>query len=122
MTAADARKRAERRGRFSEVLAEGLLRLKGYSILARRLRTPVGEIDLIARRRRLIAFVEVKARRDAALARESITGRQKARLQRAALAFCAQRPEFEGFDMRFDAILIVPGAWPRHLQNIWDLG
>ena len=122
MTGVEARKRAERRGRLSEVLAEGLLRLKGYSILARRLRTPVGEIDLVARRRRLIAFVEVKARRNEAQARESITDRQKARLQRAARAFCARRPEFEGFDMRFDAILIVPGAWPRHLQNIWDLG
>ena len=60
------RRRAERGGRRAEALAALWLRLKGWTILARRVRTPVGEVDLIARRGRTIAFVEVKARASAA--------------------------------------------------------
>jgi putative endonuclease len=56
------RQSAERGGRRAESLAAWWLRLKGWRILARRVRTPVGEIDLVARRGRTIAFVEVKAR------------------------------------------------------------
>ena len=51
-----------RAGLFAETLAALALRLCGWRILARRFRTPVGEIDIIARRRGVIAFVEVKRR------------------------------------------------------------
>ena len=42
------RQQAERRGHASESLAALWLRLKGYRILARRLKTHAGEIDLVA--------------------------------------------------------------------------
>ena len=54
----------EQRGRRAENIAAMFLRLKGYTILDRRCRTPFGEIDIIARRGKTIVFVEVKARRD----------------------------------------------------------
>jgi hypothetical protein len=58
----DDRRRREGWGRKAESLAAFALRLKGYRVLAGRLRTPAGEIDLIVRRGATIAFVEVKAR------------------------------------------------------------
>ena len=51
-----------RRGRLSEWVAAAALLAKGYRILGRRVRTPYGEIDLIAVRGRRLAFVEVKRR------------------------------------------------------------
>jgi putative endonuclease len=59
--AAPARVAAFRTGLSAEGRAAAYLMLKGYRILARRFRTPYGEIDIVARRRNLLAFVEVKA-------------------------------------------------------------
>lgn len=113
----DRRLRAESFGRGAEWLAAAWLRLKGYRIVARRLRTPVGEIDLIARRGRLLAFIEVKAR--AAGDAEVLTDRQRGRIARAAEAFAATRPDLAGLDWRFDLILVA-GAWRlRHIADAW---
>ncbi|MET5012204.1 YraN family protein, partial [Burkholderia pseudomallei] len=60
------RRQAEATGRRGERLAAWWLRLKGWTILDRRVRTPAGEVDLIARRGSLVAFVEVKTRKSAA--------------------------------------------------------
>ncbi|MFO1127610.1 MAG: YraN family protein [Rhodospirillales bacterium] len=109
------RQRAERYGRAAEALAALLLRLKGYTILARDLRTPWGEIDLIARRRHTLAFVEVKARRE--MTEEVLTRRQRRRIVFAAEAFLARRPELTGLCVRFDVILIGGGRRPRHLTD-----
>ncbi|SDG29846.1 putative endonuclease [Limimonas halophila] len=105
------------KGWRAETLAAWWLRLKGYRILARRHATPVGEIDLIARRGRCLAFVEVKARPDSATARHAIAPRQRRRIARAAEAYLQRRPELHGHDLRFDAVLVVPGRWPQHLPN-----
>jgi putative endonuclease len=112
------RKRAERGGRRGERVAALWLQLKGWHILARRARTPLGEVDLVAKRGRTIAFVEVKARateRDAGLALDDY------RLRRVAAAAEALAPRFarHGEDLRIDAIFIVPWRLPRHLQNVW---
>jgi putative endonuclease len=111
------RQRAERGGRRAERLAAWWLRLKGWHILAMRARTPVGEVDLIARRGRILAFVEVKARAsdaDAALALDDY------RLRRviAAAEVLQQRYARPGDDIRIDALFIVPWRLPRHLRNI----
>ncbi len=110
---------AERRGRQAETMAAWFLRLKAYRILARDFKTPVGEIDLIARRGRIIAFVEVKRRQDLAQGLEAVTPRAQARIMRAALTFMASRPDLAQFDLRFDVIVINPGIWPHHVQGAW---
>ncbi|PTW63232.1 putative endonuclease [Breoghania corrubedonensis] len=115
-----ARRAAYRLGLAAETRAALWLRLKGYRILARRHKTPVGEIDLIARRGRTVAFVEVKARanRDAAL--EAITPQARRRIVEAAHLWLAKNPGAMNATLRFDAVLIVPRQLPRHLANAWE--
>ena len=112
------RRAAERRGRGAERLAAALLRAKGYRILARRFRSPAGEIDLVAARGRVLAFVEVKRRRDLAEAAESVTAKGRARIARAAEHFLLRHPQWADHDLRFDAIL-VGRFLPRHLRDAW---
>lgn len=112
------RQRAERGGRRAEALAALFLQLKGWSILARRVRTPLGEVDLVARRGRMVAFIEVKGRAtddSAALALDEF------RLRRVAAAAGALSPRYVrvGDDMRIDAMFVVPWRLPRHMQNVW---
>lgn len=120
------RKQSERLGRLAEGLAVLVLRLKGFRILARRFSigrgAGAGEVDLIARRGHQLAFIEVKARPDLASAVSAITPRQRTRIARGAEAFLKSRPDLAGLDMRFDAMLIVRGRWPRHLVNAWRVG
>ncbi|MEE2969084.1 MAG: YraN family protein [Pseudomonadota bacterium] len=95
------------------------LRVRGYRILARRYKTPVGEIDIIARRGGMVAFIEVKARDTETLAIESITPRQRKRIRRAAEAFLGAQPELTNCDLRFDIMLVTPGAMPNHVPGAW---
>jgi putative endonuclease len=111
------RQRAERGGRRAERIAAWWLRLKGWRILAMRARTPVGEVDLIARRGKVLAFIEVKARAteaDAALALDEY------RLRRVARAAEALLPRYmrDGDTVRLDAMFIVPWRLPRHMTNL----
>lgn len=112
------RRAAERGGRRAERIAAWWLRLKGWRILAIRARTPVGEVDLIARRGRIVAFVEVKARATEAGAGLALDDWRLKRVARAAEAL-AVRYVKPGDDMRIDAMFVVPGRWPRHLENVW---
>ena len=68
-------------GLSAESRATACLLLKGYRILARRFKTPVGEIDIVARRRSTLVFVEVKARKNLDDAAEALTARQQARIR-----------------------------------------
>lgn len=113
------RRRAWARGFAAEGLATWVLRLKGYRILARRLRTPVGEIDIVARRAHLVAFVEVKARADYSQAVYSVTEYQQRRIERAAQFFLATHPALAGLDQRFDVMVVTPGRLPTHLADAW---
>ena len=122
MTRQDNRRQAERRGRRAEAWAAWLLRAKGYRILARRYRTPAGEIDLIARRGRQIVFVEVKQRGDEAAAYAAITPRGRQRIARAAAIWLSQHPAAAAFDRRFDVIVALPRRLPRHHPAVFDDG
>ena len=112
------RQRAERGGRRAETLAAWWLRLKGWRIIATRARTPVGEVDLVARRAKVLAFVEVKARASDGEAALSLDDYRLRRVARAAEAL-AKRFERPGDTVRIDAVFIVPGRWPRHMTNVW---
>lgn len=111
---------AFRTGLSAESRAAAYLIAKGYRILARRFRTPYGEIDLVARRRNLIAFVEVKARASLDEAAWAVTPRQQQRIVNAAQAWLMAHPEHAEFEMRFDAMLIAPMSLPRHLLAAFD--
>ncbi|PZU60186.1 MAG: YraN family protein [Sphingobium sp.] len=112
---------AERRGRQAERLCAWWLRLKGWRILGRRVRTPLGEVDLIARRGAMIAFIEVKARANDAELDLAIDERRLARVAAAAEILW---PDYAGAgdDMRIDVMLLAPGRPPRHLTNVWHGG
>jgi putative endonuclease len=113
------RRAAERRGKSAELLCLWHLRLKGYRILARRYKTPMGEIDLIARRGDTLAAIEVKARADFDSAGAAITRRQQQRIMRAIAHFLGGRPDLAMLAARFDVMLVAPRRWPRHLVDAW---
>lgn len=119
-TASPERVAAFRTGISAESRAAAYLMAKGYRILAKRYRTPHGEIDLVARRRNLIAFVEVKARASLDEAAYAVTPRQQQRIVNAAQAWLMAHPEHAEFDLRFDAVLIAPRSLPRHLLAAFD--
>lgn len=117
---ADRRKTGdEARGRRAEVLAAWWLRLTGHRVLARRFRSPVGEIDLIARRGRALAFVEVKLRGGTDAALEAVTPYQRRRIARAADAYLQRHPWLREFDLRFDVLALAPWRRPVHLRAAW---
>lgn len=107
-----------RRGRFSELVAATLLLAKGYRILDRRCRTPYGEIDLIAVRRRRLAFVEVKRRTTRAEAEAALTQAQARRMARAAGHWVSRHARYGEHDRGLDAVLVVPGRRPVHLADV----
>jgi len=113
------RRAAYKRGRGAESRAALLLRAKGYRIVARGYRCPAGEIDIIARRGGLLVAVEVKARATLATAGEAIDRRQRNRIERALSIFIARKSDYSACDIRFDAILISPWRWPRHIVDAW---
>ncbi len=113
---------AFRFGLSAESRAAFFLIAKGYRIAARRWKTPVGEIDIVARRRRTLVFVEVKARDRVEAAAEAVTDRTKRRIVVAARLWLAQHPGDAERDIRFDVILVSPGRLPRHIANAFDAG
>ena len=112
------RRAAEKSGRDGEIRAALFLRAKGWRILDKRVRTPLGEIDLVAKRGNLVAFVEVKTRRTAGELDFAI---DEYRLSRVAAAAEMLMPRYAGpgDDIRIDVVLIAPRAWPRHIENAW---
>ena len=114
-----SRRQGEAWGRLAEALAAWRLRLAGYRILAHRFRTPIGEIDLIARRGTTLAFVEVKARRELADALGAITPHQQKRTLRAAELFLLRHPDHAACTVRFDVVAVRPWRLPSHLEDAW---
>ncbi len=115
------RRRAYRFGQFAETLCVWSLRLRGYSVLARRFDARVGELDIVARRGGVLAIVEVKARRagDDGDDGDMLTTHQCSRIERAAEAYVARHRQLAGLDMRFDLMVVRPWRPPRHLADYW---
>jgi putative endonuclease len=113
------RQAAEASGRVAETIAANFLRLKGWTILDRRVRTPAGEVDIVMRKPGLVAFVEVKSRKDQA-ALDLALDRQRLVRVAAAAEMLIPRYARPGDDIRIDAVLIAPGKLPKHLEHVWQ--
>lgn len=121
----DNKRKANRFGYFGEYLAMVFLILKGYSILERRYKTKLGEIDIIAKKKNVTIFCEVKARQDIETALYSLSDKQKLRIRRAAEQYMSHLKKYyknnkiEEEVFRCDMILIVPWRLPKHIENAW---
>jgi putative endonuclease len=93
--------------------------LRGWRILGFRLKTPQGEIDLLARRGRILAVVEVKARPTLEAALASVSAAQQQRLRRAGETLAARRRGLSGLSVRLDMVALAPGRLPRHIPDAW---
>ena len=109
----------ERFGRTAEQLAALWLGLKGYRVLARRLRNRFGEIDLVCRRGHCLVFVEVKGRRSTEIALHALGPQQQRRIAAAARWYLKEQPQFAELDCRFDLVTIDRFGLPRHIPDIW---
>jgi putative endonuclease len=114
------RRRAERHGHWAEAMAIAALSLKGYRLLARRFKTPHGEIDLIMRRGRATIFIEVKQRADLDSALLSVSSQQMKRISAASRFWLARDPRALTGDCRFDIVGVSPYRWPRHIPNAFE--
>ena len=115
---------AYHKGHFAETIALWYLRLKGYRFVARNYTvkrgTGAGEIDLIMKKGKTIVFFEVKKRRTYHLSAEAITIENQMRVVRSSAVFLRQHPEYNGYQMRYDAILFSDYHFlPRHIVNAW---
>jgi putative endonuclease len=109
----------ERSGRRAEAAAALWLQLKGYRILERRARTPLGEIDLVAARKRMLVFVEVKSRSSFEAALEAVTPELRRRVAQAARLWVSRHRKTQDWLWRFDIVLLSPGRLPRHMRDAW---
>jgi putative endonuclease len=107
-------------GRRAEIVAALWLMAKGYRILGLRLRTPIAEIDVVARRGRVLAAVEVKTRTTLEASLAAVGADQRLRLRRALAAFAARRPSLKNTVLRLDLMALAPGRFPRHIPDAWS--
>ena len=115
-------RKAWARGHRAELWAGIYLRLKFYRIVARNLRLPGGEIDLVAKRGNLLIFVEVKYRPHRAAASAAVSARQWRRIEAAAGQFVARHTALQNCRWRFDVLAMGPRRWPHHGRNMWHVG
>ncbi len=109
---------ADRKGREAEAQAAQWLMQQGFEVIAERVKTKLGEIDLIARKPGLVAFVEVKWRARASDLPTAIDERRLARVA-AAVEVVAHEYAQPTDDIRVDVILLAPGTKPHHIPNAW---
>ena len=113
--------RAQAQGVDAETLACARLTADGWSIRARRLRTPAGEVDVVAERDGLLAFVEVKRRPTLAEAAASVGARQRARLLAAAEFLLGANPGWGRAGVRFDVIVVDDAGLVRRIADAFRL-
>jgi len=104
------RRAAEQQGRQAELVVAEHFRARGFTVLARRQRTDLGEIDIVVANERTLVFVEVKARGDFRRAAETLPPWKQARLLNAAEYLLAIHPEWRRDNTRFDVALVCHGA------------
>ena len=116
--------KSNRAGKIAEFIARCYMRGKGYRVIARNevtgRGTHAGEIDFIAAKGSNLIFVEVKKRSSAENAAFAIKPTQQHRIRRGAEAFLQRNPQYNHYNIRFDAILIVPPFYLTHIVNAWQ--
>ena len=117
--AAARRFKAYRRGHRGEWLAALALMAKGFRIVARRYRTKLGEIDLIARRGDLDLIVEVKVRATLIEAMDAIARQSERRIEAATDLWLSCQPDHGRLSIRFDMVAVLPRRWPVHVENVF---
>ena len=105
-------------GRRGEDAAAEYLRRAGFEVVARNVRMPVGELDLVALDGDVVVFVEVKARKRGG-GLEAVDARKQARLSRLALAFLARAGWLER-EARFDVVAVDADGACTHVANAFD--
>ena len=113
------RRKAEARGRWAERYAALYLKLTGHTILDKRARTPLGEVDLIVRKANVLGFVEVKQRQTEGDALQAVTQQNWLRISRAAAHWAARRPHYRNLDWRYDLVAVTPWRLPKHYRDFW---
>lgn len=113
------KKKTHQFGLLAERIVVWYLRFKGYRILQWRYKTVVGEIDLIAKKRKMLVFIEVKARKNRQTMEEVFLPHQAKRISRAAELFIVKNPRFYNYSCRFDLILVNKFFKPKHFTNFW---
>ena len=113
--------RTYKRGIDAEEAACRALSHRGWAVLARRLRTEAGEIDIVAAQPDLLAIIEVKARRTLADAALALTARQRDRLLAAAEIVLAQHPDWARPGMRFDLIVVDAVGTVRRITDAFQV-
>lgn len=111
------RQQAYRLGLLAEYRVMWRFFWRGYRRRGHRVKTPVGELDLVYERGRTLIFVEVKARASLEAAAFALLPQQQARLQRAARYFIAQHPRYLEHSIRFDCCAVSWYMRVNHIQN-----
>jgi putative endonuclease len=105
-------------GMFAEYFVAFFYLLKCYKIIGHRVKTRMGEIDLICERRNTIVFVEVKARSsniDDILCKLS----QQQRIKNASVLFLQRNTRYQRYNIRFDLCIVRPYSKPQIIENVW---
>lgn len=109
-----------KKGHRAEWFCAAVLFFKGYRVLKMRYKTPVGEVDLIARRGQSLVFVEVKARDTYQAGVEAVTPKSQKRIRRAGEYFLMKNPPYINFSIRFDVMVVRGISLPYHIPNAWS--
>ncbi len=108
-------------GHLAEFLALSFLKLKGYNLICRNYvtgrGTGAGEVDIILSKGKTIVFIEVKKRSSLEQAAYAVLPKQQERIRRAAEAFLAKNPQYNGYDVRFDVVLVSFPLRIKHIEN-----
>lgn len=113
-------------GAWGEDQAVNYLRQQGMKIVERNFRTPVGEIDIIAKNKSTLAFIEVKTRRSTLFGtpQEAVGARKQRQIIRTAHWYLQNNKKLK-LQPRFDviAILCQSGAEVQitHIQDAFSL-
>jgi len=107
-------------GSKGEDIAAGFLKDKGYRIVARNYKTPIGEIDIIAEQKETLVFVEVKTRSSNSFGYpfEAVNARKQHKLKNLALLYLKKQKKDSA--VRFDVLSIHISGGKKEIEHIED--